>query len=369
MRIGLLTGGGDCPGLNAVIRAVVKALVLGHGAEVVGFEDGFEGLIEDRARPLALRDVGGLVDEGGTILGTSNTANPFNYGPAGGADVSDRVLATAARHGLDALVVVGGDGTMTGAGGLIERGMRVIGVPKTIDNDLVGTDRTFGFDTAVAIASEAMDRLHTTAQSHHRVIVVETMGRYTGWIALHAGLASGADVILIPERPYGIDEVARVCRLRETVGRDGRGGPRFTIVAIAEGARQIGGALTVREVIAGSPDPLRLGGAGAVLADALGRLVESEVRTVVLGHVQRGGSPTPFDRILATRFGVHAAHLVASGASGCMVALVGDRVTDVDLERIAGLTRTVPDDDPVAYAAEAVGVSFGVPAMRPLAPV
>ena len=242
MRVGLLTGGGDCPGLNAVIRAVTKSLIR-EGADVVGFEDGYLGLIEDRHRPLSFRDVSGILTRGGTILGTSNIANPFRYHAAGGADVSDRAVEHYRALGLDALVVVGGDGTMSIAHGLQEKGMTLVGVPKTIDNDLVGTERTFGFDTAVSIAAEAIDRLHSTAQSHHRVMILETMGRYAGWIALHAGLASGADVILIPEMPFELDEVARVCRARE------EGGQRFTIIAMAEGARPAGGEMTVHRTI------------------------------------------------------------------------------------------------------------------------
>ncbi len=356
MRIGLLTGGGDCPGLNAVIRGVVKALVLGHGATVVGFEDGFEGLIEDRARELSYRDASGILTEGGTILGTSNKANPFGYFRAGGADVSDQALATAARHGLDGLVVIGGDGSMTIAQGLIERGLRIVGVPKTIDNDLVGTDRTFGFDSAVAIAAEAMDRLHSTAQSHHRVMICETMGRYAGWIALHAGVASGADVILLPEMPYSFDEVVRVCRARED------GGQRFTIIAMAEGAHADGGGMTVRQTLDDSPDPVRLGGAGQVLGDALDPLLESEVRTTILGHVQRGGTPTPYDRVLSTRFGVAAAEAVARGRSGIMVALRNGEMAEVAMADVAGKTRHVAPDDPLVVAARAVGTSFGVAA-------
>ena len=294
MRIGLLTGGGDCPGLNAVLRAVTKRLVLGHGAEVVGFEDGFLGLIERRARPLTYRDASGILALGGTILGTSNRANPFDFYGADGADVSDEALAYARDLGLSALVVVGGDGTMQIAHGLGAKGLRVVGIPKTIDNDLAGTDRTFGFDTAVAIAAEALDRLHTTAQSHHRVMIVETMGRYAGWIALHAGVATGADVILLPEFPYDLDEVVRVCRAREA------GGQRFTLISMAEGAHPEGGSLSVQKIVEGSPDPIRLGGACQQLGGALEMHLQSEVRTTILGHVQRGGTPTPYDRVLST---------------------------------------------------------------------
>ena len=359
MRIGLLTGGGDCPGLNAVIRAVVKGLVLRHGATVVGFEDGFEGLIEDRARELSYRDASGILTLGGTVLGTSNKANPFQYFRAAGADVSDQALATYARHGLDGLVVIGGDGTMTIAHGLIGRGMRVVGVPKTIDNDLVGTDRTFGFDTAVSIAAEAIDRLHTTAQSHHRVMILETMGRYAGWIALHAGVAAGADVILLPEFPYHLDEVVRVCRTREA------GGQKFTIIAMAEGAHPLGGDRAVLKTIPDSPDPIRLGGTCQVLGVALEAHLDSEVRTTILGHVQRGGTPTPFDRVLSTRFGVHAADLIAAGRSDVMVALHNGQMGEVAILDVADKTRLVTADDPVVRAGVAVGTSFGVPDLAP----
>lgn len=356
MRVGLLTGGGDCPGLNAVLRAVTKSLILGCGAEVVGFEDGFLGLIENRHRPLGFRDASGILTLGGTILGTSNTANPFDHG---GTDASDQAFAHYTALGLDALVAVGGDGTMSIAHGLQEKGLRLVGVPKTIDNDLVGTDRTFGFDTAVTIATEAGDRLHTTAQSHHRVMILETMGRYAGWIALHTGVASGADVILLPEFPYEVEEVVRVCRHRE------EGGQRFTIIVMAEGAKPEGGALTVRQVVEGSPDPVRLGGACQVLGHALERQLASEVRTTILGHVQRGGTPTPYDRVLATHFGTHAAALVAEGRTGVMVALQGDTLTEIPFADVAHRVRTVLPGEPLLQAARALGTSFGVAALAP----
>ena len=354
MRVGVLTGGGDCPGLNAVIRAVTKSLVLGHGAEVLGFEDGFLGLIENRYRPLDYRAVSGILTRGGTILGTSNKANPFRFFGADDADVSDSVLAQYHDLGLDGLVAIGGDGTMSICHGLQRKGLRIVGVPKTIDNDLVGTDRTFGFDTAVTIATEAIDRLHTTAQSHHRVMILETMGRYAGWIALHAGVASGADIILLPEFPYRLDEVVAVCRRREA------GGQRFTIIAMAEGARPEGGEMTIKKVVEDSPDPVRLGGACQVLGALLETRLESEVRTTILGHVQRGGTPTPFDRVLSTRFGARAAELVAAGMSGVMVALQGDRLAEIPLDAVADKVRVVPPDEPLLQAARGVGTSFGV---------
>ena len=242
-RVGVLTGGGDCPGLNAALRAVTKSLILQHDAEVVGIRDGYRGLIERNLHPLSYQDVSGILMRGGTILGASNKANPFSYHPRGGADVSAQVVNTYNSFDLDAIIAIGGDGTMSIAHRLTDLGINVVGVPKTIDNDLAGTERTFGFDTAVSIATEAIDRIHTTAQSHHRVMIVETMGRYSGWIALHAGVASGADVILIPEIEYEVEEVARVCHTREQSGQ------RFTIISIAEGAKPREGERVVKERI------------------------------------------------------------------------------------------------------------------------
>lgn len=354
-RIGLLTGGGDCPGLNAVIRAVTKSLILHHKAEVFGFEDGFEGLIEQRARPLSFNDVSGILTDGGTILGTSNKANPFGFYKLGGKDVSDDVVRYVKDFGLDGLVVLGGDGTMAISHRLQQMGVNIIGVPKTIDNDIVGTDRTFGFDTAVAIATDAVDRLHSTAQSHHRVMILETMGRYAGWIALYAGTAGGADVILIPEIPYDIDEIVRACREREKRGK------RFTIITIAEGAKPEGGDLTVQRRVDDSPDPLRLGGAGHVLAQALEPRLTNEVRTTILGHIQRGGTPTAFDRNLSTLFGAYAAAMVRDSVSGRMVAIQENRLTSIPLEDVADKTRTVELDAPMLAAASALGTSFGIP--------
>ncbi len=356
-RVGLLTGGGDCPGLNAVIRAVTKSLILQHNAQVIGFEDGFLGLIERRIRPLSYSDVSGILTRGGTILGTSNKANPFNYHERGGADVSAQVARNYEELGLRALITIGGDGTMSISHRLNEMGINVVGVPKTIDNDLVGTERTFGFDTAVSIATEAIDRLHTTAQSHNRVMIIETMGRYAGWIALYAGTAGGADIILMPELDYDIESVARICREREM------GGQNFTIIAIAEGAKPVGGEMTVKRVIADSPDPVRLGGIGYVLGDQLRGLIRSEVRTSVLGHIQRGGTPTAYDRNLATAYGSFAASMVIDGRFGRMVALQGNQLTSVPLEEVANKTRTVPMDTPMVAAALAVGTSFGIPGM------
>jgi 6-phosphofructokinase 1 len=359
LRVGLLTGGGDCPGLNAVIRAVTKSLIIQQNAKVVGFEDGFEGLIEQRQRTLSYRDVSGILTLGGTVLGTSNKANPFSYHKRGGADVSAEVFRYYRELGLDALVTIGGDGTMSISHHLQEKGLQIVGVPKTIDNDLMATDRTFGFDTAVSIATEAIDRLHTTAQSHNRVMIIETMGRYAGWIALYAGVAGGADVILIPEVEYDVEEVARVCKNRES------GGQHFTIIAIAEGAKERGGQMAVDRVVADSPDPVRLGGIGNVLANQLREHIRSEVRTSVLGHIQRGGTPTAYDRNLATAFGSYAAAMVADGNFGRMVALHDNRLTSVELSVVANRIRTVPPDSPMIAAALSVGTSFGVPDISP----
>ena len=355
LRVGVLTGGGDAPGLNAVIRAVTKSLILQHNAEVIGFEEGFVGMIEKRARPLSYRDVSGILTRGGTILGTNNKANPFNYYKRGGADVSMQVKRYYEDLGLHAVVVIGGDGTMAVAHGLHQTGLNFVGVPKTIDNDIYGTSRTFGFDTAVAIVTDAIDRLHSTAQSHSRVMIVETMGRYAGWIALYAGVAGGADVILVPEFEYDIEEIVRVCRERES------GGQSFTIVVVAEGARPKGGEMAIQEIIKDSPDPVRLGGICKVLETQLELHVRSEVRSVILGHVQRGGTPTPYDRNLATVYGSYAASMVADSAFGRMVALQENHLTSIPLAEIAGKVRTIPLDAPMLAAALAVGTSFGVP--------
>ena len=354
LRVGVLTGGGDCPGLNAVIRAVTKSLLLRCNANVVGIREGFRGLIEGDTQELESPDVSGILTQGGTILGASNKANPFSYYASAGADVSARARKTYDRLNLDAIVAIGGDGTMSIAHRLHEMGMQMVGVPKTIDNDLMGTDRTFGFDTAVHIATEAMDRIHTTAQSHHRVMIVETMGRYAGWIALHSGIASGADIILIPELPYDIDEVIRVCQDRE------EGGRRFTIIAIAEGAKPKGGTFTVSQRVEESADPIRLGGVGKALAEQIKPHIESEVRTTILGHMQRGGTPTAYDRTLSTAFGAHAAERVAEGTTGVMVALQGGRFTHIPLADVADETRTVPRTAPLLAAGQATDTSFGV---------
>lgn len=358
-RVGILTGGGDCPGLNAVIRAVGKSLILQHNAQVIGIENGFEGLVKRQVRGLDYKDVSGILTRGGTILGTSNKCDPFKYQESGGADVSANVVENYKSIGLDALVAIGGDGTLTIAHRLAEKGLNVVGVPKTIDNDLMATERTFGFDTAVSIATEAIDRLHTTAQSHQRVIIIETMGRYAGWIALYAGTAGGADVILIPEIPYNVDEVIRVCTNRE------QGGQHFTIICIAEGASPADGDIVTREVGSRASTP-RFGGIAHQLADKLRSVLRSEIRTSILGHIQRGGTPTAYDRNLATAFGAYAAAMVSRKEFGKMVALQNNSLTAVPLEQVAGKNRLVPLDSPMIAAAHAVGTSFGSKDVQPV---
>jgi 6-phosphofructokinase 1 len=354
-RIGILTGGGDAPGLNAVIRAVVKA-ACNAGIEVIGLEDSFDGLLDPRhSRTLHPKDVTGILRLGGTILGTTNQGNPFEYPvdtPEGKIDYSDRVVETFNDMGLDALVVIGGDGTLGIAHQFYLKGIPVVGVPKTIDNDIAGTTSCFGFDTAVSFAADAIDRLHSTAEAHRRVMVVEVMGRYAGWIALHGGIAGGADVILMPEIPYDLSKVAASIQTREKLGA------KFSIVVVAEGAKPVGGAATVMEKArAGHVE--RLGGVGALVAAKLDEMTGKEARYVVLGHLQRGGVPTPFDRVLATRLGGKAVELVRRGVFGKMVANHPPDIVPVPLADVVGKTRTVPLDYDLIATARAIGVSFG----------
>src|SRR5450759_590405 len=354
-RIGVLTGGGDAPGLNAVIRAVVKSAA-NNNCEVIGLEDSFDGLIEaNRWRRLVPKDVTGILRVGGTILGTTNRGNPFIYPietTGGTRDYSDRCVEMFHQLKLDALVVIGGDGTLAIAHEFARRGLPIVGVPKTIDNDIVETTNTFGFDTAVSFATDAIDRLHVTAEAHHRVIVVEVMGRYAGWIALYSGVAGGADVILIPEIPYDLEKVARRIRDRDHMGA------RFSIVVAAEGARPIGGKTTVLRQAEGVFVE-RLGGVAAVVATPPRRSTGKETRSVVLGHLQRGGAPTSFDRILATRFGARAVELLLEGTFDHMVAFHPPDIVAVPLEKIVGRTRTVPLEFDVIRTARAMGISLG----------
>jgi phosphofructokinase-like protein len=354
-RLGVLTGGGDAPGLNAVIRAVVKA-GSNAGIEVVGLEDSFDGLIEpNRSRVLTPRDVTGILRLGGTILGTTNRGNPFAYPVAtsdGVHDYSDRVVEMFHKMGLGALVVIGGDGTLAIAHQFGSRGLPVVGVPKTIDNDIVGTTNCFGFDTAVDFATDAIDRLHTTAEAHHRIMVVEVMGRYAGWIALYAGVAGGADAILIPEIPFDIAIVGERLRARD------RYGAQFSIVVTAEGAYPRGGVASLVEA-AREGFAERLGGIGAQVCQALAHETKKETRSVVLGHLQRGGAPTSFDRVLATRFGGKAVELVRRGEFGTMVAYDPPDIVARRLDDVVGKTKTVPLDLDLLQTAKALGITFG----------
>ena len=357
-RIGILTGGGDCPGLNAVIRAVVKKASGDCGWKCLGIHDGYEGLVLGRGVWLDSSSVSNILSVGGTILGTSNTANPFDYarrvkGKLVKEDLSKQAMGWAKKWELDALVAIGGDGTLSIAWRLMKLGMRVVGIPKTIDNDLDATDVTFGHDTATQIISDAIDRLHTTAQSHHRAIVVEVMGRYAGWLALHGGISGGGDVILIPEIPFSMDAVVRAIERRTRMGR------RFSIVVVAEGARERGKGLVVRQRIEESPDPIRLGGIGQFVANEIEKQSGVSSRIVVLGHLQRGGTPTAFDRILATRFGAHAVTLLEKGRFGRMVALRGGRIADVPVEQAVKKLKLVPRRYGLMETARSLGTSFG----------
>jgi 6-phosphofructokinase 1 len=348
-RIGILTGGGDCPGLNAAIRAVVKAAIGIHGLEVYGIENGFDGLIKKQARPLALEDVRGILTKGGTILGATRRHNPFQYQEkTGTVDRSRTVLENVAALGLDALAVLGGDGTLTIADRLWQMGLPLVAIPKTIDNDLCGTDVAIGFNTAVVTAMEALDKLHTTAESHHRVMVVEVMGNKAGWIALESGIAGGADVILIPEIPFSIEKACATVVGRKSLARP------FSMIVVSEGARAIG-----REEVYVDPSRRRLGGIAQAVAEEIEKRVELESRILVLGHLQRGGSPNSFDRVLASRFGVHALRLITQGNFGKMVALRNGEVVATPIrEAVAKLNLVDPNCD-LALTAEALGISLG----------
>jgi len=358
-RIGVLTGGGDCPGLNAVIRAVAKRAVGEYGWRVIGIEDGFEGLIlPGKTRELQIADVRGILPRGGTILGTTNRANPFAFpvvAPSGEIvrrDVSADIVRRAEELCLDGLVVIGGDGSLHIARDLGQMGLPVVGVPKTIDNDIDLTDVTFGFDTALDTATAAIDKLHTTAESHHRIMFVEVMGRDAGWLALQSGVAGGADVILIPEVPFDLDAIRAKIVARETHGA------RFSIVVVAEGARPAGGA----QMYQPSRDPYaprRLGGIAAWVAEQIETTLEREVRTTVLGHIQRGGSPSAFDRALATFFGSEAVGLIARGEWGRMVALHGRQIVSVAIADAIARLKTVPLEGHEVRTARALGLCLG----------
>jgi 6-phosphofructokinase 1 len=337
MRVGVLTGGGDCPGLNAVIRAIVRTGTLDHGCEFVGFRDGWRGPLDADTQQLDVAAVRGILPRGGTILGSSRT-NPLGESAAAdGKSGLERISENLSKLGVDALIAIGGEDTLGVASKLHDGGVNVVGVPKTIDNDLGATDYTFGFDTAVNIAMEAIDRLHTTAESHHRALIVEVMGRNAGWIALHAGLAGGANVILIPEHPFDIEEVCDYVQQRF----EERYAP---IVVVAEGAHPSASSLTVLDQGVDAFGHARYGGVGQMLAAEIERRTGKEARATVLGHIQRGGTPTAFDRVLATRFGIHAIRAVADGAFGVMVALCSTEIVRVPLAQATSELKLVPPE-------------------------
>jgi phosphofructokinase-like protein len=351
-RIGVLTGGGDCPGLNAVIRAAVKTGVGSHNLELVGIESGFEGLIDLKTSQLTHEMVRGILPKGGTVLRTSNRGNPFEFPsrtrPGEIEDISDQVVSNIKQLGLEALLVIGGDGTLKIAQRLFERGVPVVGVPKTIDNDIAATDVTFGFMTAVDIATEAVDRLHSTAESHNRIMILEVMGRNAGWIALYSGIAGGADIILLPEIPYRTTDIINAIETRRARGS------MFDIIVVAEGAKREGGEEVYQE-----KKSRRLGGVAFQVAEDIRERVDLELRVTVLGHVQRGGSPIPFDRILATRFGKAAIDLLADRNFGMMVALHRDEITAVRIRDAISRPKLVQADNELVETARAMGISFG----------
>ncbi|WP_297521586.1 6-phosphofructokinase [uncultured Clostridium sp.] len=358
-KIALLTGGGDCPGLNAVIRAVTRTAILQYGYEVIGYKFGYKGLYNNDYVNLDLNAVSGILHRGGTILHSSNKDNLFDYqveenGVLVKKDVSNIGVENLKKAGVDALIVIGGDGTLTSARDFARKGVNVIGVPKTIDNDLLATDTTFGFNTATEIACEALDRLHTTAASHHRIMLLEVMGRNAGWIALDAGIAGSADVILLPEIPYDINKIVDKVREREASGK------QFTIIVVSEGAKPKDGDVVIAKIVEDSPDPIRLGGIANKLAEDLEKLIKNhEVRSTVLGHLQRGGTTSAYDRILSTRYGARAAELVKDNLYGNMVCLKGQDIKYVSLEEVIGNTKTVSLDDEKVKAAKQIGISFG----------
>jgi len=357
-RIAILTGGGDCPGINAVIRAVTKKAIHEKLMEVIGIEDGYHGLVNNRWRTLDYNDVSGILTLGGTILGTSKTANPYRYAVGKGdrlefKDLSKIAIKNLKNLDIDSLVCIGGDGTLGIAFRLFKDGIPVVGLPKTIDNDLRGTDITFGFNSAVSIAMEGIDRIHTTAESLHRIMIVEVMGHRTGWIALYSGVAGGGDIILIPEIPYDIQVIAEKVKERDKKGK------RFSIVVIAEGAKPKGGDIAIQRIVKESPDPIRLGGIGFVLGKQIEKTTGLETRTVVMGHLLRGGAPTPFDRILATELGIKAVDMIEDKKFGYMVGVKGNSLVTVPLEEVAKGPKLVPLNHPMIKAARSLGTCFG----------
>lgn len=358
-KIAILTGGGDCPGLNAVIRAVTKAAIANYSYEVIGYKFGYRGLYDNDFIKLDAQVVSGILHKGGTILYSSNKDNLFDYqveenGQCVRKDVSDVAIENLKKEGVDVLVVLGGDGTLASARDFARKGVNVIGVPKTIDNDLSKTDVTFGFNSAVDVVVDALDKLHTTAESHHRIMILEVMGRNAGWIGLHAGIAGSADVILIPEIPFSLDAI--IAKLNE---RSQRGLP-FSIIVVAEGAMEKGGELTIQKIVNDSPDPVRLGGIGNKLALALeAKISRHEIRNTVLGHLQRGGITSAYDRLLSTRYGVAAVELIAQGKFGYMVAIQDGKMSEASLEEVTIKNKLVDVDSELIHVAKSLGISFG----------
>jgi 6-phosphofructokinase 1 len=350
-RIGILTGGGDCPGLNAVIRAAVRTLIRDYDLEVVGIQLGFEGLLTKSIIPLTLETIRGILPKGGTLLRTTNRGNPFEYPTGNGTECADRspeCVENIRDLGLDGIIAIGGDGTLKIAQRLCDMGIPMVAVPKTIDNDLAATDYTFGFQTAVAIATDAVDRLHTTAESHDRVMILEVMGRNAGWIALYAGIAGGADIILIPEIPYQPEEVVRMIRERQKEKSN------FDIIVVAEGAKRQGGEEAYLDKAS-----RRLGGIAYQVAADIQQHTDLEIRVTVLGHVQRGGSPIASDRILSSRFGKAAADLVARKQFGQMVAIRGEDIVSVPIAEAVSRPKYVDPNGQMVQTAQSLGISFG----------
>jgi 6-phosphofructokinase 1 len=358
-KIALLTGGGDCPGLNAVIRAATRTAILKYGYEVIGYKFGYRGLYNNDYIPLTLESTSGILHRGGTILYSSNKDNLFDYlveedGQMVKKDVSDVAVENLKKEGVDVLVVIGGDGTLTSARDFARKGINVMGVPKTIDNDLASTDVTFGFNTAVGVATEALDRLHTTAESHHRIMILEVMGRNAGWIALESGIAGSADVILLPEIPYDINKVVEKIYDRKKKGKV------FSIIVVAEGAKSVDGDVVISKIVEDSPDPVRLGGIANKLALDLERIIKDhEIRSTVLGHIQRGGTTSTYDRVLSTKYGVAAVDLIHENKFGNMVCLKGNELSYDSLENVIGKTKNVDPKGELVTVARSIGISFG----------
>jgi len=359
MKIGILTGGGDAPGLNAVIYALTRICKTRFDCEIIGYRFGYRGLYENNFIELNSERVAGIFHKGGTILYSSNKDNLFDYlvrdenGKLIKKDVSHVAIENLKKEKVDVLVILGGDGTLTSARDFSRRGVNIIGVPKTIDNDLGATDFTFGFDTAVNIVTESLERIHTTAESHHRVFVVEVMGRNTGWIALRAGIAGSAHIIIIPEIEYELNKIVEKIKQRDSEGKN------FSIIVITEGAKEKGGREIISKIVSDSPDPIRFGGIAAKLASDLENLITNEIRSVAIGHIQRGGDTSAYDRVLAVRYAYAAANLIEQKQFGNMVCLKGNHMTHVSLEEVIGKQKFVNQNDELILAALALGISFG----------